>query len=34
MVFRTNAGAGGIPDLDKGMYGPGQFLSPMTYNMS
>ncbi len=24
----------GIPDLDKGMYGPGQFLSPMTYNMS
>jgi subtilase-type serine protease len=24
----------GIPDLDKGMYGPGQFLSPMTYNMN
>ena len=23
----------GIPDLDKGMYGPGQLLSPMTYNM-
>ncbi|MFB7108566.1 S8 family serine peptidase [Streptomyces sp. NPDC056291] len=23
----------GIPDLAKGMYGPGQFLSPMTYNM-
>ncbi|MDG9674112.1 S8 family serine peptidase [Micromonospora sp. DH14] len=23
----------GIPDLDKGMYGPGQFLGPMTYNM-
>jgi subtilase-type serine protease len=23
----------GIPDLDKGMYGPGQFLSPMVYNM-
>jgi subtilase-type serine protease len=24
----------GIPDLNKGMYGPGQFLSPMTYNMN
>ncbi|WHY88199.1 S8 family serine peptidase [Neobacillus novalis] len=24
----------GIPDLAKGMYGPGQFLSPMTYNMN
>ena len=24
----------GIPDLAKGMYGPAQFLSPMTYNMS
>ena len=24
----------GIPDLAKGMYGPGQFLSPMVYNMS
>jgi subtilase-type serine protease len=24
----------GIPDLDKGMYGPGQFLSPMVYNMN
>ena len=24
----------GIPDLAKGMYGPGQFLSPMAYNMS
>jgi subtilase-type serine protease len=24
----------GIPDLDKGMYGPAQFLSPMTYNMN
>ena len=24
----------GIPDLSKGMYGPGQFLSPMTYNMN
>ncbi|NES27804.1 S8 family serine peptidase [Micromonospora terminaliae] len=23
----------GIPDLAKGMYGPGQLLSPMTYNM-
>ncbi|MGW3810679.1 S8 family serine peptidase [Micromonospora sp. NPDC005113] len=23
----------GIPDLAKGMYGPGQILSPMTYNM-
>ncbi|SNS60256.1 subtilase-type serine protease [Asanoa hainanensis] len=23
----------GIPDLAKGMYGPGQFLSPMTYDM-
>ncbi|RKN15676.1 hypothetical protein D7147_24700 [Micromonospora musae] len=23
----------GIPDLAKGMYGPGQFLGPMTYNM-
>jgi subtilase-type serine protease len=23
----------GIPNLAKGMYGPGQFLSPMTYNM-
>ena len=23
----------GIPDLAKGMHGPGQFLSPMTYNM-
>ncbi|WP_203712829.1 S8 family serine peptidase [Asanoa siamensis] len=23
----------GIPDLAKGMYGPGQFLSPMTYKM-
>jgi subtilase-type serine protease len=24
----------GIPDLAKGMYGPGQLLSPMIYNMS
>lgn len=24
----------GIPDLAKGMYGPGQFLSPMVYNVS
>ena len=24
----------GIPDLAKGMHGPGQFLSPMTYNMT
>jgi autotransporter-associated beta strand protein len=24
----------GIPDLAKGMYGPRQFLSPMTYNMN
>ena len=24
----------GIPDLANGMYGPGQFLSPMTYNMN
>ena len=24
----------GIPDLAKGMYGPGQFLSPMTYNIT
>ena len=24
----------GIPDLAKGMYGPGQFLSPMNYNMN
>ena len=24
----------GIPDLANGMYGPGQFLSPMKYNMS
>ena len=24
----------GIPDLAKGMHGPGQFLSPMTYNMN
>lgn len=24
----------GIPDLAKGMYGPGQFLSPMTYVMN
>lgn len=24
----------GIPDLAKGMYGPGQFLSPMIYNMT
>jgi subtilase-type serine protease len=24
----------GIPDLAKGMYGPGQFLSPMIYNMN
>ncbi|MFF5182023.1 S8 family serine peptidase [Micromonospora sp. NPDC000316] len=24
----------GIPDLAKGMYGPGQFLSPMVYNMN
>lgn len=24
----------GMPDLAKGMYGPGQFLSPMTYNMN
>jgi subtilase-type serine protease len=24
----------GIPDLEKGMYGPGQFLSPMIYNMN
>lgn len=24
----------GIPDLAKGTYGPGQFLSPMTYNMN
>lgn len=24
----------GIPDLAKGMYGPGQLLSPMTYNMN
>ncbi|HEX6053901.1 MAG TPA: autotransporter-associated beta strand repeat-containing protein, partial [Gemmatimonadaceae bacterium] len=23
----------GIPDLAKGMHGPGQFLSPMTYNL-
>jgi subtilase-type serine protease len=24
----------GMPDLDKGMYGPGQFLTPMVYNAS
>ena len=24
----------GMPDLDNGMYGPGQFLTPMNYNMS
>jgi subtilase-type serine protease len=24
----------GMPDLAKGMYGPGQFLTPMTYNMN
>jgi subtilase-type serine protease len=24
----------GMPDLAKGMYGPGQFLTPMVYNMS